>query len=200
MFKVNFRKLMVLQVAVIVVGILMLSRPSAESMGSMGVDLSADRHAGDIIVDEPVAPTQIPASTEVGQPVLPDLSSVDWTGLARYMHGRCGEYYGLAMAVGWPAEQWPKISKVMYRESRCNFDSFNPTDPNGGSRGLMQINGFWCRPNRYTTQGYLQDHGILATCDDLYVPEINLRAALQMWQYSEQRNGCGWRPWATSCH
>lgn len=128
-----------------------------------------------------------------------DLSGVDWVGLARSTYGRCGEYRDLALAVGWPAEQWPKLSKVMYRESRCNFDSFNRTDPNGGSRGLIQINGFWCRPSKYNPQGWLQAKGILNTCEDLFVPETNLRAGWAMWQYSQERNGCGWRPWSTSC-
>lgn len=201
MLKVTIIKALLLQFAVISVGILVLSRPSAESMATMVADegisrvISADRIAGDANAVKPI--TQ-PKPDPVQQSV-PEISAADQVALARNMYGRCGEYFGLAMAVGWPADQWPKISKVMYRESRCNFDSFNPTDPNGGSRGLMQINGFWCRPNRYTSQGYLQDYGILKTCDDLYIPEINLRAALQMWLYSEAKNGCGWRPWATSC-
>lgn len=128
-----------------------------------------------------------------------DLSGVDWTGLARLMYGKCGEYHDLAIAVGWTEKQWAKLSFVMNRESRCNTMSFNRTDPNGGSRGLIQINGFWCRPSRYNKSGWLQEQGILSTCDDLFIPEVNLRAGLAMWNYSQQRNGCGWRPWATRC-
>lgn len=198
MMKVTLVKALLLQLAVVAVGIMVLSRPGADGMsvvqtitGKSESIITADRLSGDAVGYQRPAPTTT-------QP-LPDLSGVDFVGLARAQYGRCGEYRALALAVGWPAEQWPKISKVMYRESRCNFDSFNPTDPNGGSRGLMQINGFWCRPNRYTSQGYLQDKGVLKTCDDLYVPEINIRAALSLWLYSEERNGCGWRPWATSC-
>lgn len=128
-----------------------------------------------------------------------DLSQVDWTGLARLMYGKCGEYHDLAISVGWTEKQWAKLSFVMNRESRCDPMSFNRTDPNGGSRGLIQINGFWCRPSRYNKNGWLQDQGILSTCDDLYSPEVNLRAGLAMWNYSQSRNGCGWRPWATRC-
>ncbi len=128
-----------------------------------------------------------------------DLSGVDWTGLARLMYGRCGEWHDLAISVGWTEAQWPKLSHVLHRESRCNIGSFNRTDPNGGSRGLMQINGYWCRKNKYNPSGWLQAKGILNTCDDLYNPEVNLRAGLAMWQYSQERNKCGWRPWATRC-
>ena len=139
---------------------------------------------------------ETPASTP---PSPIDLSGVDWTGLARLIYGRCGEYHDLAISVGWTEAQWKKLSFVMHRESRCNTMSYNRTDPNGGSRGLIQINGYWCRKNKYNPSGWLQAKGILSNCDDLYNPEVNLRAGLAMWNYSQERNGCGWRPWATRC-
>ena len=133
-------------------------------------------------------------------PVAPiDLSGVNWTELARFMYGRCGEYHDLAISVGWTEAHWKKLSFVMYRESRCNTMSFNKTDPNGGSRGLIQINGYWCKKNKYNPSGWLQAKGILNTCEDLFIPEVNLRAGLAMWNYSQQHNKCGWRPWATRC-
>lgn len=141
----------------------------------------------------------IPAPTTT---TLPDLSGIDFVGLARQMHGDCGEWHDLAMSVGWPAEEWPTISFVIHRESRCNIDSWNRTDPASGSRGLMQINGSWCRPNRWNTNpaGWLGAQGILTSCEDLFDPEVNLRAGLAIWQYGEERYGCGWRgPWATRC-
>lgn len=153
-----------------------------------------------------ITPSTVPATTTtLPKPTtttttLPDLSGVDWVALAREQHGKCGEWRELALAVGWPAEEWPTLSYVLHRESRCNIDSWNKTDPAGGSRGLMQINGYWCRPNRWTDHGWLQDHDILTTCEDLYNPEINLRAGLAIWLYGEQKHGCGWRgPWATPC-
>ena len=134
-------------------------------------------------------------STATTQPI--DLSGVDWTGLARLMYGKCVEYHDLAISVGWTEAQWPKLSFVMNRESRCNTMSFNKTDPNGGSRGLIQINGYWCRKNKYNPSGWLQAKGILNNCEDLFNPEVNLRAGLAMWNYSQERNKCGWKPWAT---
>lgn len=145
-----------------------------------------------------VTTTAAPTTTTT----LPDLSAVDFTGLARQTWGKCGEWHDLAMAIGWPADQWATISYVLYRESRCNIDSWNKTDPASGSRGLMQINGSWCRPNRWNPHpaGWLGAQGILNSCDDLFDPQVNLRAGLAIWLYGEDRHGCGWRgPWATPC-
>ena len=128
-----------------------------------------------------------------------DFSQVNWTELARLIYGRCGEYHDLAIQVGWPESQWPTLSYVMHRESRCNTLSFNKSDPNGGSRGLIQINGYWCKKNKYNPTGWLQAKSILNTCDDLFDPLTNLRAGWSMWQYSQEHNRCGWRPWATRC-
>lgn len=119
---------------------------------------------------------------------------------ARFLFGKCGEWRELALMVGWPAEEWGTLSYVLHRESRCNIGSHNKTDPMSGSRGLMQINGFWCKPTKYSANGWLQDQGILTTCDDLYDPVVNLRAGLAIWLYGEGKHGCGWRgPWATPC-
>lgn len=137
-------------------------------------------------------------NTSADQPPI-DLSQVNWTELARLIYGKCGEYHDLALHAGWPESQWPTLSKVIYRESRCNPLSFYKSDPNGGSRGLIQINGYWCRKNKYNPIGWLQAKSILQTCDDLYDPYTNLRAGWEMWQYSQRRNGCGWQPWATRC-
>lgn len=160
----------------------------------------------------------IVAVQEVVEEQLPDLSGIDWSMLAllieeerrvvkqmeideaRAVYGKCGEWRELALAVGWPAEEWPTLSYVLHRESRCNIGSHNKTDPMSGSRGLMQINGYWCKKSKWSEAGWLQDRGILSTCDDLYDPEVNLRAGLAIWQYGEDKHGCGWRgPWATRC-
>jgi hypothetical protein len=73
----------------------------------------------------------------------------------------------------------------------------NQTDPNGGSLGLLQINQFWCKPSKYTDNGWLQDMGILDDCQELYDPATNLRAGLAMYSYSVYKNGDGWHPWRT---
>jgi len=101
----------------------------------------------------------------------------------------CGQWLDTALAAGWPIELWHQQSYVIWRESRCNIDSWNRTDPNGGSRGLMQINGFWC-------QKWLQKQGVLKTCDELFDPNVNLRAAWAIFNYSTAKNANGWHPWS----
>ena len=102
---------------------------------------------------------------------------------------RCDEWIPLAVHIGWPEEELPKLSYAVYRESRCRPDQHNPDDPMGGSNGLVQINRFWCRPSQYWPDGWLQAQGVLDDCDELFDPETNLRAALAIWQNS------GWEPW-----
>jgi hypothetical protein len=103
---------------------------------------------------------------------------------------RCDEWVDTAVAVGWPEEQLPKLSYAVYRESRCDPDAHNTDDPTRiGSLGLIQINGFWCLPSQYWPDGWLQTHGILDDCDELFDPETNLLAALAIWENS------GWGPW-----
>lgn len=155
----------------------------------------------------PVTTTTVPPTTTLApefvaedkqiQTVAPKPLTVEE---ARALYGKCGEWLELALMVGWPIEEWPTLSYVLYRESRCNIGSHNKTDPMSGSRGLMQINGYWCKPTKYSKAGWLQDQGILSKCDDLYDPVINLRAGLAIWMYGEAKHGCGWKgPWATRC-
>lgn len=103
---------------------------------------------------------------------------------------QCEQALQLALDVGWPADQMATLARVLWRESRCNPGPVhNPDDPMGGSRGLLQINGFWCEPNSNWPTGWLQAHGIVTSCDDLYGSETNLRAGLEIWKNS------GWHPW-----
>lgn len=108
----------------------------------------------------------------------------------------CSEWFDIAMRVGWPIDLWPQQAYVIWRESRCQLDAFNAEDPMGGSRGLMQINQFWCKPTKYTDQGWLQDQGILDNCLELHDADTNLEAALAIFTYSLLRNKNGWDPWS----
>ena len=103
---------------------------------------------------------------------------------------RCDEWIPQAVEVGWPEEELAQLSYVIYRESRCDPGALNSADPTRiGSLGLNQINGFWCLPSKYWPDGWLQAHGILIECDELYDPVVNLRAAYAIWLNS------GWSPW-----
>lgn len=112
----------------------------------------------------------------------------------------CDDVARIALREGWPAEELAHVVKVSWRESRCIPGVVNMDDPGAyGSIGLMQINSAaWCLPSKYWPTGYLQAHGIIKHCDDLYHPTLNLRAALVIWRYGMDRYGYGWGPWTTA--
>jgi hypothetical protein len=101
----------------------------------------------------------------------------------------CAEWFDLSMEAGFEKSDWPKMSVIMYRESRCQPDVHNATDPSGGSFGLMQVNCSWRR--------YLADRGIITRCHDLFDPYNNLAAARAIVQYDRDRGQCDWKQWAT---
>jgi len=94
----------------------------------------------------------------------------------------CAQYVADAISAGWPASEAPTLARVMFRESRCVATAFNRQDSNNGSRGLMQINGVHKR--------WLMQLGYINNLDDLYNPDINLRAALHLYGM------VGWSAWA----
>jgi hypothetical protein len=94
----------------------------------------------------------------------------------------CAQYVADAISAGWPADQAPTLARVMFRESRCIPTAYNAKDSNGGSRGLMQVNG--------THKKWLMETGYINSLDDLFNPDINLRAALHLWRM------VGWSAWA----
>ena len=96
----------------------------------------------------------------------------------------CPDAVHIARMVGWPETELATLDAIVWRESRCDGRQHNTDDPAGGSRGLLQINGFWCR-----TTDFLQQAGILWDCDDLFDDVTSLKAGLVIWQRS------GWQPW-----
>ena len=93
----------------------------------------------------------------------------------------CAQYVADAITAGWPADQAPTLARVMFRESRCNPLAFNSQDSNGGSRGLMQVNG--------VHETWLKEAGIITHLDDLFYADVNIRAALHLWRM------VGWQAW-----
>jgi len=102
----------------------------------------------------------------------------------------CEQFSALAVNLGWPADQRTVLESVMFRESRCIPNTVNSKDPNGGSRGLMQINGFWTP--------WLTDAGIIISAENLLQADVNLRAALAIYNYGVNRHGFGWGPWSAT--
>ena len=110
---------------------------------------------------------------------------------------RCPQWYDLAMRFFPPAE-WDTIDFLLYRESRCDLEALNPKDTNGKpSYSLFQINAFWCNPSKHYEQGFLQHQGVLTTCDDLFEPETQFRAARAIYVEGLVRHGRGWRSWGS---
>jgi hypothetical protein len=97
------------------------------------------------------------------------------------------QFAQLAINLGWPVSEYNMLAKIIERESHGISVAHNTTDPNGGSFGLLQINGFWCKGQL----SYLQTNGVLTNCKMLLDPETNLRAGLIIW------NRSGWNPWGT---
>jgi hypothetical protein len=102
----------------------------------------------------------------------------------------CEQFSALAVNLGWPADQRTVLESIMWRESNCTPNAVNSKDPNGGSRGLMQINGFWTP--------WLTDAGIINQADDLLQAQTNLLAALAIYNYGVNKHGYGWGPWSAT--
>ena len=102
----------------------------------------------------------------------------------------CEQFSALAINLGWDPDQRTVLESIMFRESRCIPESINAKDPNGGSRGLMQINGFWTP--------WLVERGIITELSDLLQAQTNLIAALEIYNYGMDRYGYGWGPWSAT--
>jgi hypothetical protein len=112
--------------------------------------------------------------------VVPTLPTIAPTTTLPYKG--CMEYLNDAIIAGWPISESPTILRVIQRESACNPLALNAKDSNNGSRGLFQING--------VHQTWLIKDGYIKKLDDLYNPDVNIRAALHLW------SKVGWSAWA----
>lgn len=112
----------------------------------------------------------------------------------------CGQWWGLALDLGWGTQDMDTLDYIMWRESRCDPAQHN-TDLNAdGSTdiGLTQINDrSWCLPTRWYPIGYLQFVGVLSNvgCEELFDPATNLRAARAIYEYHQQQGQRGFEAW-----
>jgi len=102
----------------------------------------------------------------------------------------CEQFSALAVNLGWPADQRTVLESIMFRESRCIPNAYNGKDPQGGSRGLMQLNGFWTP--------WLIERGLIISEENLLQADVNLRAALAIYNYGVDKHGYGWGPWSAT--
>lgn len=122
----------------------------------------------------PATTTSAPATTSTTTTTTTTVPPGDW---------QCPQWMALALDAGFTTDDLPTVDRLILRESTCRPDAYNGSDPNGGSRGLMQINGIWC-------DWWLQEQGVLDTCEQLFDPLTNLRAAKAI----HNRHG-GFRAW-----
>ena len=124
---------------------------------------------------------------------VPVIPSTTLTTQPRAPKSLCEQVFDTAKAIGWPTDQLGMVVAIAMRESHCDPKAHNTTLNRDKSTdiGVMQINDkTWCKPSRYWPNGYLQAYGLISTCDDLFDRETNLRAALNIYRYSN-----GWRAW-----
>lgn len=138
------------------------------------------------------SPGNAQAPTETTQVVPASIPPTTTTTTLPALVTTCTQVASLALAEGLPPSELETALRVAVRESRCTSDAHNASDPNGGSYGIYQINGFWCRPNTNWPTGWLQAKGIVTNCEDLYTPTVNTRAMVAIWTNS------GWSPWKTA--
>ncbi len=118
---------------------------------------------------------------------VPPTSTSEYPPAKPPMNAKCPQWWDNAISVGWKHKHLATLDFVMWRESRCKPSAFNRKDPNGGSRGLVQINGFWTP--------YLRSKGVLKRSQGLFNPDVALMSALEIFKYGEERYGHGWGPW-----
>lgn len=129
---------------------------------------------------------KIEASTTTTTEVPLEFYLGDLIDDARTIHGECGEWYETAMQAGWQADEWDRLSAIMFRESRCTPDACSKSTSGLKCRdaGLLQVNQIHTK--------YLADLGWTFP-DDMFDPLNNLQFARRLYE------GSGWRPWkATS--
>lgn len=105
-------------------------------------------------------------------------------GHFRDLYGPCGEFRDIALSVGWQPDEWKKLGRIIFRESRCDPTVLNNNAQTGDlSFGLVQIN----------MRGKLGPDRLLRCSltkfEDLWDPATNLRCARVLFERA------GWEPW-----
>ena len=130
----------------------------------------------------------VPDVPETFSNEMGDLQSL-WPALIPYwrdLHGVCGEFQPIALQVGWQPDEWPKLGRIISRETgrTCDPTVLNDNAETGDlSYGLTQINMRGSLgPDRLTRCS-------LSKFEDLWDPALNLRCARVLYLMS------GWEPW-----
>ena len=102
----------------------------------------------------------------------------------------CAQWFSTALNAGWPndTETLKTLSKIMWRESRCEPTACSTSDSGRpcADYGLIQAN--WFAHNKWWTSMGL-------TPDDMFDPHTNLHWAWLLYSGREAKGQCGWQPW-----
>lgn len=107
---------------------------------------------------------------------------------------RCPQWFGAAMLAGWPEEDWPKVDRIIWGESRCDPNvhtdasdgaMFSRDDSHGGFQINLKAHRSWVLPL------------IGGDVTRLYDPYTNAWIGRRMYEQAVDYWGCGWRPWST---
>lgn len=149
-----------------------------------------------IVVSAVLSVFPYPVSEELpAEPVvesIPYLGSVemDQAVLEVLSKDGCPQWIGKAITAGWQPEDLPRLSRIMWRESRCLPDACGETDSPHLRKcrdwGLMQIND-------YSWKTTIRNMGL--NIEQMHDPYWNLWFARWLFEYSLERNGDGWQPW-----
>jgi len=163
------------------VGVLAAGPPENNTQDVVYVPRETRLLAQDVVRDKPM---HLQDWNEMG-----DLRLLEPILIAHYrdLYGHCGEFYPVAMSVGWQPDEWKKLRHIIARETgnTCDPTVLNDNAKTGDlSYGLTQINMRGkLGPDRLTRCS-------LGKYEDLWDPALNLRCARVLYE------GSGWAPWA----
>jgi len=102
----------------------------------------------------------------------------------------CAQWFSTALNAGWPndTETLKTLSKIMWRESRCDPTACSTSDSGRQCRDYGLIQGNW-----YAHHVWWEQMGL--TPDDMFDPYINLNWAWLLYSGREAKGQCGWQPW-----
>jgi hypothetical protein len=124
-----------------------------------------------------------------------------------FRHGDVSWLPALALKAGWTADQIPKLTEIVLRESggcpnrrggdmvdkNCNLTGVSEWNHRSDT-SLLQINGQNFDPTRNPTAPICLQMKI-CTQEPLFDPLTNLKAGKLLYDYWEKAAGNGWIPW-----
>ena len=102
----------------------------------------------------------------------------------------CAQWFSTAVNAGWPndVKTLKTLSKIMWRESRCEPTACSTSDSGRQCRDYGLIQGNWSAHHKWWEQMGL-------TPTDMFDPYTNLTWAWLLYSGRIAKGQCGWQPW-----